>query len=100
MNPQCARCGKVVYPTEKVNCLDKVPGRGRSAPGRGARRQVAMEAPPAARAQPRGAGAGGRPWHGADAGLGAGPAPRSPTSAGGIAELRGRPRVPGGFPEG
>ncbi|XP_049633779.1 nebulette isoform X3 [Suncus etruscus] len=23
MNPQCARCGKVVYPTEKVNCLDK-----------------------------------------------------------------------------
>lgn len=24
MNPQCARCGKVVYPTEKVNCLDKV----------------------------------------------------------------------------
>lgn len=28
MNPQCARCGKVVYPTEKVNCLDKVLGRG------------------------------------------------------------------------
>ncbi|KAK1345572.1 hypothetical protein QTO34_008033 [Cnephaeus nilssonii] len=26
MNPQCARCGKVVYPTEKVNCLDKVSG--------------------------------------------------------------------------
>ncbi|XP_067869701.1 nebulette isoform X4 [Heterodontus francisci] len=23
MNPQCARCGKIVYPTEKVNCLDK-----------------------------------------------------------------------------
>ncbi|XP_063777633.1 nebulette isoform X4 [Pseudophryne corroboree] len=23
MNPQCGRCGKVVYPTEKVNCLDK-----------------------------------------------------------------------------
>ncbi|XP_018419095.1 PREDICTED: LIM and SH3 domain protein 1 [Nanorana parkeri] len=23
MNPSCARCGKVVYPTEKVNCLDK-----------------------------------------------------------------------------
>ncbi|XP_073437942.1 nebulette isoform X6 [Dendrobates tinctorius] len=23
MNPQCARCGRVVYPTEKVNCLDK-----------------------------------------------------------------------------
>ncbi|XP_060638354.1 nebulette isoform X6 [Anolis sagrei] len=23
MNPPCARCGKVVYPTEKVNCLDK-----------------------------------------------------------------------------
>ncbi|XP_051910870.1 LIM zinc-binding domain-containing Nebulette-like [Hippocampus zosterae] len=23
MNPQCARCGKVVYPTEKVSCLDK-----------------------------------------------------------------------------
>lgn len=27
MNPQCARCGKVVYPTEKVNCLDKVRAR-------------------------------------------------------------------------
>lgn len=24
MNPSCARCGKIVYPTEKVNCLDKV----------------------------------------------------------------------------
>ncbi|XP_036195037.1 LIM and SH3 domain protein 1 isoform X3 [Myotis myotis] len=23
MNPNCARCGKIVYPTEKVNCLDK-----------------------------------------------------------------------------
>ncbi|XP_053569937.1 nebulette [Bombina bombina] len=23
MNPQCAQCGRVVYPTEKVNCLDK-----------------------------------------------------------------------------
>ncbi|KAJ8251278.1 hypothetical protein GJAV_G00219610 [Gymnothorax javanicus] len=23
MNPLCARCNKVVYPTEKVNCLDK-----------------------------------------------------------------------------
>uniref|UniRef100_A0A8C9ZWL7 LIM zinc-binding domain-containing protein n=1 Tax=Sander lucioperca TaxID=283035 RepID=A0A8C9ZWL7_SANLU len=23
MNPQCARCGKIVYPTEKVSCLDK-----------------------------------------------------------------------------
>uniref|UniRef100_A0A4W3GUW2 Nebulette n=1 Tax=Callorhinchus milii TaxID=7868 RepID=A0A4W3GUW2_CALMI len=23
MNPLCARCGKIVYPTEKVNCLDK-----------------------------------------------------------------------------
>ncbi|XP_047393695.1 LIM zinc-binding domain-containing Nebulette-like [Sciurus carolinensis] len=23
MNPQSARCGKVVYPTEKVTCLDK-----------------------------------------------------------------------------
>ncbi|XP_056155270.1 nebulette isoform X2 [Lampris incognitus] len=23
MNPPCARCGKVVYPTEKVNCLEK-----------------------------------------------------------------------------
>ncbi|KAK7879650.1 hypothetical protein WMY93_033644 [Mugilogobius chulae] len=23
MNPPCARCGKTVYPTEKVNCLDK-----------------------------------------------------------------------------
>ncbi|TWW53378.1 putative RNA-directed DNA polymerase from transposon BS [Takifugu flavidus] len=22
MNPQCARCGKIVYPTEKVSCLD------------------------------------------------------------------------------
>lgn len=24
MNPPCARCGKIVYPTEKVSCLDKV----------------------------------------------------------------------------
>ncbi|KAF5889675.1 LIM and SH3 domain protein 1-like, partial [Clarias magur] len=23
MNPSCSRCNKVVYPTEKVNCLDK-----------------------------------------------------------------------------
>ncbi|KAL0966866.1 hypothetical protein UPYG_G00301150 [Umbra pygmaea] len=23
MNPHCARCGKIVYATEKVNCLDK-----------------------------------------------------------------------------
>ncbi|XP_057182560.1 LIM zinc-binding domain-containing Nebulette-like isoform X1 [Triplophysa rosa] len=23
MNPPCARCGKIVYPTEKINCLDK-----------------------------------------------------------------------------
>ncbi|XP_038634616.1 LIM and SH3 domain protein 1 [Scyliorhinus canicula] len=23
MNPSCARCKKIVYPTEKVNCLDK-----------------------------------------------------------------------------
>ncbi|XP_067824892.1 LIM and SH3 domain protein 1 [Heptranchias perlo] len=23
MNPPCARCKKIVYPTEKVNCLDK-----------------------------------------------------------------------------
>ncbi|XP_056594141.1 LIM zinc-binding domain-containing Nebulette-like isoform X1 [Triplophysa dalaica] len=23
MNPACARCGKIVYPTEKINCLDK-----------------------------------------------------------------------------
>ncbi|XP_013878011.1 LIM and SH3 domain protein 1 [Austrofundulus limnaeus] len=23
MNPSCGRCGQVVYPTEKVNCLDK-----------------------------------------------------------------------------
>lgn len=30
MNPNCARCGKIVYPTEKVNCLDKVSsGTGR-----------------------------------------------------------------------
>uniref|UniRef100_A0A8B9RMZ3 LIM and SH3 protein 1 n=1 Tax=Astyanax mexicanus TaxID=7994 RepID=A0A8B9RMZ3_ASTMX len=24
MNPLCSRCNRVVYPTEKVNCLDKV----------------------------------------------------------------------------
>lgn len=24
MNPSCSRCNKTVYPTEKVNCLDKV----------------------------------------------------------------------------
>ncbi|XP_059391514.1 LIM zinc-binding domain-containing Nebulette-like [Carassius carassius] len=23
MNPVCARCGKTVYPTEKISCLDK-----------------------------------------------------------------------------
>lgn len=23
MNPPCGRCGKAVYPTEKINCLDK-----------------------------------------------------------------------------
>ncbi|KAL4635384.1 LIM zinc-binding domain-containing Nebulette [Arapaima gigas] len=23
MNPECARCGRVVYPTERLNCLDK-----------------------------------------------------------------------------
>lgn len=49
MNPQCARCGKVVYPTEKVNCLDKVLGRGR-----------AGTAPPGrARPAPRGSGGAG-----------------------------------------
>lgn len=32
MNPQCARCGKVVYPTEKVNCLDKVSEGRRAGP--------------------------------------------------------------------
>lgn len=30
MNPNCARCGKIVYPTEKVNCLDKVSSSTRS----------------------------------------------------------------------
>ena len=24
MNPPCAKCSKTVYPTEKLNCLDKV----------------------------------------------------------------------------
>lgn len=24
MNPPCGRCNKPVYPTEKINCLDKV----------------------------------------------------------------------------
>lgn len=24
MNPPCARCQKIVYPTEKLNCLDKI----------------------------------------------------------------------------
>lgn len=24
MNPMCAKCKKIVYPTEKLNCLDKV----------------------------------------------------------------------------
>ncbi|XP_062385245.1 nebulette [Sardina pilchardus] len=28
MNPSCARCGKVVYATEKINCLDKYWHRG------------------------------------------------------------------------
>lgn len=34
MNPNCARCGKIVYPTEKVNCLDKV-SSGTRRPGLG-----------------------------------------------------------------
>ncbi|XP_034050643.1 LIM and SH3 domain protein 1-like isoform X2 [Thalassophryne amazonica] len=25
MNPPCGRCNKPVYPTEKINCLDKIP---------------------------------------------------------------------------
>nr|XP_019966031.1 PREDICTED: LIM zinc-binding domain-containing Nebulette-like [Paralichthys olivaceus] len=29
MNPQCARCGKIVYPTEKVSCLDKDSAKAR-----------------------------------------------------------------------
>jgi hypothetical protein len=37
MNPQCARCGKVVYPTEKVNCLDKVSEGHRASPSCGPR---------------------------------------------------------------
>eukprot|EP00794_Sanderia_malayensis_P006030 gene6030-6731_t len=28
MNPKCAKCGKSVYPTEKLNCLDKVWHKG------------------------------------------------------------------------
>lgn len=38
MNPQCARCGKVVYPTEKVNCLDKVSKGAPGQPGPAGRR--------------------------------------------------------------
>lgn len=38
MNPQCARCGKVVYPTEKVNCLDKVSQGAPGQPGPAGRR--------------------------------------------------------------
>ncbi|TWW74094.1 LIM zinc-binding domain-containing [Takifugu flavidus] len=32
MNPQCARCGKIVYPTEKVSCLDTCPSPNPSSP--------------------------------------------------------------------
>ncbi|XP_029946161.1 LIM and SH3 domain protein 1-like isoform X2 [Salarias fasciatus] len=28
MNPPCNRCGRTVYPTEKVNCLDKIWHKG------------------------------------------------------------------------
>ncbi|CAN9505440.1 unnamed protein product [Ophioblennius macclurei] len=28
MNPPCTRCGRTVYPTEKVNCLDKIWHKG------------------------------------------------------------------------
>uniref|UniRef100_A0A8C5H6H9 LIM and SH3 domain protein 1 n=1 Tax=Gouania willdenowi TaxID=441366 RepID=A0A8C5H6H9_GOUWI len=28
MNPPCSRCNRIVYPTEKVNCLDKVWHKG------------------------------------------------------------------------
>lgn len=57
MNPQCARCGKVVYPTEKVNCLDKVRGRGRAG-GDGASRVCPLPSAPAGRAGPGWAGGG------------------------------------------
>lgn len=76
MNPQCARCGKVVYPTEKVNCLDKVRRRRAGEPGarrRGAWRQVARTVPGAAALRPlrRSSAQGGRrsPYRRADAGL-------------------------------
>lgn len=61
MNPQCARCGKVVYPTEKVNCLDKVLGRGRAgtAPaGRARPPRAPLPPAPAGRAGPGRAGGG------------------------------------------
>lgn len=60
MNPQCARCGKVVYPTEKVNCLDKVLGRW--AGGDGASRAcspcAALRSPQLRRGGPGRAGGG------------------------------------------
>lgn len=64
MNPQCARCGKVVYPTEKVNCLDKVLGRGRAGtapPGR------ARPAPRSPRLRWGGQGRAGPGWGGSGA---------------------------------
>lgn len=61
MNPQCARCGKVVYPTEKVNCLDKVLGRGGGQGRRLPGVPVPLPAAPAGRAgQGRAGGASGR----------------------------------------
>lgn len=58
MNPQCARCGKVVYPTEKVNCLDKVLGRGRAGTASSGR---ALPAPRSPRLRRGGQGRAGPP---------------------------------------
>jgi hypothetical protein len=33
MNPPCARCKKIVYPVEKLSCLDKVKKLGMALAG-------------------------------------------------------------------
>ena len=125
MNPQCARCGKVVYPTEKVNCLDKVllrrgaEGRGGERRGgragrpvakrRGGWRQVARTTPGTAALRPRrrrSSAQGGRrsPCHRADAGLApscaaAAVVTRRGNGARGGGESR-QQRPPGTLPEG
>lgn len=65
MNPPCARCGKIVYPTEKVSCLDKVSPSGGGGPNKTGVRSPRM----VSRGSDRTVKTGARPSSGADHGL-------------------------------